>query len=310
MSHSADRTRQSRKRSPRKVLRIDERTRAIAPPLHLTSTFERGTDNLYRAGYLCARRQYGLRSTRRPYSPRSNVARMPCCFSSGMAAAPRCSRRSRGRSCRGAQGYVLVAAQLVAGIRGRTWGLEIDTVDMSDIGALRRAIKPGRTENRLGGDTGKIPPLGRRRSCRPPQRSRMRPGRASPSIQPVCHARTHTPHRVGRPIWSCIRPPNTSTAIRTSSRARWDARERRHWARLEQAREQLGGILGSVRGLAADAGNAHIIPRVRTAVATAQCARGSPDRASGARGRALSGTRGFSRPCNRRTPDAGRLLAR
>lgn len=124
---------------------IDERTKALIPPVHPATTFIRDPDNQYRAGY-----SYG-RPTNPTFIPaEALLAKLEggaACltFASGMAAATAVFLALR-------PGDHVVAPQVMYwGLRNwlknsaAEWGLAVDFVDASATDALAGAVKPGRT---------------------------------------------------------------------------------------------------------------------------------------------------------------------
>jgi cystathionine gamma-synthase len=124
---------------------IDERTKALIPPVQPATTFVRDPDNQYRAGY-----SYG-RPTNPTFVPaEALLAKLDggaAClsFASGMAAATAVFLALR-------PGDHVVAPQVMYwGLRNwlknaaAEWGLAVDFVDASATGALAGAVKPGRT---------------------------------------------------------------------------------------------------------------------------------------------------------------------
>jgi cystathionine gamma-synthase len=125
---------------------IDERTKALIPPVHPATTFIRDPDNQYRAGY-----SYG-RPTNPTFVPAEGLlAKLEggaACltFASGMAAATAIFLALR-------PGDHVVAPQVMYwGLRNwlktsaAEWGLAVDFVDASASDALAAAVKPGRTK--------------------------------------------------------------------------------------------------------------------------------------------------------------------
>ena len=102
---------------------IDERTRAITPPIHVSSTYLRDPDNQYRSGRIYARAD----------NPAFDQAEAVLCaleggaqallFASGMAAATAVFQAlAPGDHVLAPQGDVLVAAQLADELRHRAGG--------------------------------------------------------------------------------------------------------------------------------------------------------------------------------------------
>src|SRR5215469_2289229 len=124
---------------------IEEETRAVAPPLHPSSTFIRDEDNLYRSG-----RSYARADNPTYDQPETVLAALEngaaaAIFASGMAAATAVflSLRPGDHVVAPKEMYWLLRGWLLS--FARRWGLEVDLVDMTDLKALKSAIRPGKT---------------------------------------------------------------------------------------------------------------------------------------------------------------------
>src|SRR5262245_59903473 len=118
---------------------IDEKTRAVAPPLHVSSTFIRDEDNLYRSG-----RSYARADNPTYDQPEAVLAALEsgvaaAVFSSGMAAATAVflSLEPGDQAIAPKAMYWLLRGWLLT--FARRWGLEVDLVDMTDLTALKAA---------------------------------------------------------------------------------------------------------------------------------------------------------------------------
>src|SRR5215469_18006201 len=125
---------------------IDEKTRAVAPPLHPSSTFIRDEDNLYRSG-----RSYARADNPTYDQPEAVLAALEngagaALFSSGMAAASAVflSLKPGDHVVAPKAMYWLLRSWLLT--FARRWGLEVDLVDMTDLAALKSAMRQGRTK--------------------------------------------------------------------------------------------------------------------------------------------------------------------
>jgi cystathionine gamma-synthase len=123
----------------------DESTRAVIPPIHVSTTYLRDPDNQYRSGRVYARAD----------NPAFDQAEAVLCalehgadaalFGSGMAAATAVFQAL-------APGDHVLAPQVMYwSLRNwlmgfaTAWGLELQLIDMADPAALRAALRPGRT---------------------------------------------------------------------------------------------------------------------------------------------------------------------
>lgn len=127
--------------------RIDPATRAIVPPLHLSTTFQRDPDNAYSSGFSYARPDNAtIREAQDVIAMLEEAQAGALLFSSGMAAA-----------C--AVFCALEPGDHVVAPRVMYWGLRrwlkreaprlqlsLDVVDMDEPEALRAAMQPGRTK--------------------------------------------------------------------------------------------------------------------------------------------------------------------
>jgi cystathionine gamma-synthase len=125
---------------------IDEKTRAVAPPLHLSSTFERDPDNQYRSGRAYVRADNPAFDQIEALLKELEAGAAAAVFSSGMAAATSVFMAL-------APGDHVVAPKAMYWLlRGwllgfaRHWGLSTTLVDMTDLDAVRSAVQPGKTK--------------------------------------------------------------------------------------------------------------------------------------------------------------------
>jgi cystathionine gamma-synthase len=125
---------------------VDEATKEVIPPIHLTTTYIRDPDNQYRTG-----RSYG-----RPHNPTHEVpeallARLEggagaMLFSSGMAAATSVFLALQPGD------HVVAPKVMYWGLRNwlttfaTAWGLQVELVDAGELGAIRAALRPGKTK--------------------------------------------------------------------------------------------------------------------------------------------------------------------
>ena len=124
----------------------DERTRAITPPIHVSSTYLRDPDNQYRSGHVYARAD----------NPAFDQAEAVLCaleggtqallFASGMAAATAVFQALSPGD------HVLAPKVMYWSLRNwlttfaTGWGLQVELIDMADPAALRAAMRPGQTK--------------------------------------------------------------------------------------------------------------------------------------------------------------------
>lgn len=124
---------------------IDEATRAITPPIHVSSTYLRDPDNQYRSGRVYARADNPAFDQAEAVINALEGGRQALLFASGMAAATACFQALAPGD------HVLAPKVMYWSLRNwlttfaTSWGLDVELIDMSDPAALRSALRPGRT---------------------------------------------------------------------------------------------------------------------------------------------------------------------
>ena len=125
---------------------IDEKTKAIVPPLHASSTHVRDEDNQYRSGRGYIRADNPSFDQAEALLTELEGGARSLLFGSGMAAATAVFLALR-------PGDHIVAPRVMywslrnwLANAAREWGLETDFVATDDSAALRSAIRPGRTK--------------------------------------------------------------------------------------------------------------------------------------------------------------------
>jgi len=124
---------------------IDEATRALIPPIHVSSTYLRDPDNQYRSGRVYARAD----------NPAFDQAEAVLCalehgdeallFASGMAAATAVFQALKPGD------HVLAPQVMYWSLRNWLttfavgWGLDVELIDMTSPAAVQSALRPGRT---------------------------------------------------------------------------------------------------------------------------------------------------------------------
>jgi cystathionine gamma-synthase len=125
---------------------IDEKTKAIVPPLHASSTYVRDEDNQYRSGRGYIRADNPSFDQAEALLTELEGGAGSLLFGSGMAAATAVFFALKPGD------HVLAPRVMYWSLRNwlasaaRDWGLEVDFVAMDDPAALRAAIRPGRTK--------------------------------------------------------------------------------------------------------------------------------------------------------------------
>ena len=121
---------------------IDDETRAIVAPIHPSTTYIRDADNQYRSGRIYARADNPTFDQAEATLAALEGAAAALVFSSGMAAATAVFQALAPGD------HVVVPNVMYWSLRNwltgfaRQWGLEVDTVDMSDLEAVASAMRP------------------------------------------------------------------------------------------------------------------------------------------------------------------------
>jgi cystathionine gamma-synthase len=124
---------------------IDAKTGAISPPIHMSSTFLRDPDNQYRKGHSYIRDDNPSFEQVEALLAKLEGGASALVFASGMAAVTSVFLALKPGD------HVLVPEHVYYGVRkwlngfAKPWGLRVDFVDMSDLDAVKRAMRPGET---------------------------------------------------------------------------------------------------------------------------------------------------------------------
>ncbi|MBX3600145.1 MAG: PLP-dependent transferase [Rubrivivax sp.] len=125
---------------------VDEATRAIIPPLHLSSTYLRDPDNQYRSGRIYARADNPAYDQPEAVLCALEGGAKALLFASGMAAATAVFQALQPGD------HVLAPKVMYWSLRNwlttfaTGWGLDVELVDMDGPDAVRAALRPGRTK--------------------------------------------------------------------------------------------------------------------------------------------------------------------
>ena len=125
--------------------RVDEATRAIIPPVHVSTTYIRDPDNQYRSGRIYARADNPAFDAPEAVLCALEQGAQAALFASGMAAATAVFQALAPGD------HVLAPKVMYWSLRNwlmtfaTQWGLQVELVDMSDVAAVQRAIRPGQT---------------------------------------------------------------------------------------------------------------------------------------------------------------------
>ncbi len=125
---------------------IDEATRAIIPPIHVSTTYLRDPDNQYRSGRVYSRADNPAYDQAEAVLARLEHGEQAMLFSSGMAAATAVFQALSPGD------HVLAPKVMYWSLRNwlmnfaTHWGLHIELIDMSDPAVVQAAIRPGQTQ--------------------------------------------------------------------------------------------------------------------------------------------------------------------
>ena len=125
---------------------IDQTTRAITPPIHVSSTYLRDDDNQYRSGRVYARADNPAFDQAEAVLAKLENGAQAALFASGMAAATAVFQALAPGD------HVLAPKVMYWSLRNwlmgfaTHWGLQVELVDMTDVAAVQAAIQPGKTK--------------------------------------------------------------------------------------------------------------------------------------------------------------------
>jgi cystathionine gamma-synthase len=125
---------------------IDERTRAITPPVHVSSTYLRDPDNQYRTGRVYARADNPAFDQAEAVLTQLEQGAQAMLFASGMAAATAVFQALEPGD------HVLAPKVMYWSLRNwlmtfaTRWGLQVELIDMTEPATVQAALRPGRTK--------------------------------------------------------------------------------------------------------------------------------------------------------------------
>ena len=125
---------------------IDENTRAVTPPIHVSSTYIRDPDNQFRSGRIYMRDHNPAFEQAEALIRALEGGAQAALFASGMAAATAVFQALSPGD------HVVAPKVMYWSLRNwllkfaTHWGLQVDLVDMADLAALRAALQPGKTK--------------------------------------------------------------------------------------------------------------------------------------------------------------------
>lgn len=125
---------------------VDEKTRAITPAIHVSSTYLRDPDNQYRSGRVYARADNPAFDQAEAVLAQLEEGAQAALFASGMAAATAVFQALSPGD------HVLAPKVMYWSLRNwlmnfaTRWGLNIELIDMTDPAAVQAAVRPGVTK--------------------------------------------------------------------------------------------------------------------------------------------------------------------
>ncbi|HYC05570.1 MAG TPA: PLP-dependent aspartate aminotransferase family protein [Azospirillaceae bacterium] len=125
---------------------VDPHSRAVVPPIHMASTYERPAEGGYQGARCYARAENPTFETAETVLTALEGGAASMLFSSGMAAATAVFQALRPGD------HVIAPKVMYWGLRkwlltwAAEWGIETSLVDMSDLQAVSAAVQPGRTK--------------------------------------------------------------------------------------------------------------------------------------------------------------------
>ena len=124
---------------------VDEKTRAIIPPIHLSTTYIRDPDNQYRSGRVYARADNPAFDQAEAVLAQLEQGAQALLFASGMAAATAVFQALAPGD------HVLAPKVMYWSLRNwlmnfaTHWGLQVELIDMADPAVVQAALRPGKT---------------------------------------------------------------------------------------------------------------------------------------------------------------------
>ncbi len=125
---------------------VDDQTRAITPPIHVSSTYLRDPDNQYRSGRVYARADNPAFDQAEAVLCQLEKGSAALLFASGMAAATAVFQALSPGD------HVLAPKVMYWSLRNwlmnfaTQWGLQVELIDMTDPAVVQAAIRPGKTK--------------------------------------------------------------------------------------------------------------------------------------------------------------------
>ncbi len=247
---------------------IDEVTRAITPPVHVSSTYLRDADNQYRSGRVYARDHNPAFDAAEAVVNALEGGHQTLLFGSGMAAA------TAAFLALAPGDHVLAPKVMYWSLRNwlvsfaTGWGLDVELIEMTDPAALAAALRPGRTK--LVWVETPANPLWTVTDIAEAARLAHAAGALLAVDSTVATPVLTQPLALGADIvmhaaTKYLNGHSDLVAGTLTTRA-----DNEHWQRVRKVRAQIGGTLGSFEAWLLQRGLRTLHLRVRAAVASAQ----------------------------------------
>ena len=246
---------------------VDEATRAINPPLHMSSTYLRDADNGYSSGRVYMRDQNPAFDQAEALITELEHGHQTLLFASGMAAATAVFQALHPGD------HVLAPRVMYWSLRNwltgfaASWGLDVEVIDMTDPAVVQAAIRPGATK--LVWVETPANPLWTITDIAATAEIAHAAGAllavdstaATPVLsQPLDHGADLVMHSATK----YLNGHSDLTAGSVTTRA-----DNEHWQRLRGVRAQIGGTLGSMESWLLLRGMRTLFLRVRAASTSA-----------------------------------------
>lgn len=247
---------------------IDEATRAITPPIHMSSTYQRDADNGYSSGRVYMRDQNPAFDQVEALVTELEHGHETLLFSSGMAAATAVFQALHPGD------HVLAPQVMYWSLRNWltgfavSWGLDVELIDMTDPAVVHAAIRRGQTKlvwietpaNPLWTitDVAATAELARAAGA-------LLAVDSTAATPVLSHPLDLGADLVMHSATKYLNGHSDLTAGTVTTRA-----DTPHWQRLRSVRAQIGGTLGSMESWLLLRGMRTLFVRVRTASASAQ----------------------------------------
>jgi len=247
---------------------IDEATKALAPPLHPSTTFIRDPDNQYRTGHVYGRDHNVTFAQAEAVLTALEGGHASLVFASGMAAATAVFQALAPGD------HVLVPEVMYWSLRNwlrgfaTQWGLRVEVIDMASLDAVRRALQPGVTKlvwvETPANPLWTITDIAA--TCELAHAAGASVAVDSTAATPVLTQ----PLALGADLVMHSATKYLNGHSDVVAGALVTREESPHWQRVRAIRAQLGGIIGTFEAWLLMRGMRTLYPRVRHACASAQ----------------------------------------